>query len=365
MSNWFLLITLTQFHFVFYMSRPLPNIMALPLVLLAVNSWLKNETKKFISYAGISIIIFRSELLMLLGLFVLYDLIMRRLSIVKLFKIGIPTGIFLIALTILIDSFFWQRLLWPEAEVLYFNTILNKSSKWGTLPFIWYFKSALPRALGASLIFVPYGLYNESRTRPITLSALTFIFLYSFLPHKELRFIIYAFPLINISSACACSRFWSNRRKSKVKFLLALVSVGHLIGNILMTIFLLTVSITNYPGGVAMSRLHNMINSESNMTIHIGNLAAQSGVTRFMEINPNWIYSKEEHLKTDDEKLRSFNILLTEVVDENSRDMKTLLETHDKVDLIECFSHVDVKLKAMIPVKIKKKPCIAIFKKKI
>lgn len=55
----------------------------------------------------------------------------QNLFLFSLLKVGIPAGIVLLILTIAVDSIFWQRPLWPEGEVLWFNTIKNKSSEWG------------------------------------------------------------------------------------------------------------------------------------------------------------------------------------------------------------------------------------------
>lgn len=56
---WFTVVTITQFHFLFYMSRLLPNILALPLSLFAIKFWISRNEKFFIICSGAVIIIFR------------------------------------------------------------------------------------------------------------------------------------------------------------------------------------------------------------------------------------------------------------------------------------------------------------------
>ncbi|XP_030369476.1 probable Dol-P-Man:Man(7)GlcNAc(2)-PP-Dol alpha-1,6-mannosyltransferase isoform X2 [Scaptodrosophila lebanonensis] len=350
----------------FYMTRPLPNVFALPIVLFAISYWLRGQNKPFIICSGIAILVFRFELALFLGLLLALNLLQQKLSIDGMLKIALPAGVSILAATVLVDSFFWRRFLWPEGEVLWYNTILNKSSNWGTSPFLWYFYSALPRAMAASLLFVPIGIYLESRVRPLALSALVFVLLYSVLPHKELRFIIYVLPVLNIVAACACHRIWLNSAKSAWHGFLALCAGGHLLLNVGVTIFLLLISGTNYPGGAALSRLHRLELETSNVSVHIDNLSAQSGVSRFMEIRDSWTYSKDETMNYTTSELDRFTHLLVEAKNKHNTELwNALQEDFDTLEFIDCFNSIGIQYNSLMPVRIKTKPCIGILKKRM
>ncbi|KAJ8724033.1 hypothetical protein PYW07_008013 [Mythimna separata] len=359
---WYTLITVTQYHFMFYMSRPLPNIMVLPLVLLAIEGWLSGKHKQFLVSAGASIVIFRAELAMLFGLFLIIDLYFKKIDFVNLFKIVVPAGVGLVALTVVVDSIFWGRLLWPEAEVFWYNTILNKSSDWGTSPFLWYFYSALPRGLGPSMVLIPTGLYLDRRLIQYAAPAFVYILLYSFLPHKELRFIIYVFPLLNMASAAACSFIYVRRSKAPIFELMFWGTVFVILGNIIITLAFVLVAMSNYPGGVAITRFHKLLKNEPFVHVHICNLAAQTGVTRYTQINDRWMYSKNESLPF--EQLQDYTHLLVEAKSKYSSNIKSFAQTHTILDSIESFSQVAMHYKLMPPVKIKTKPALFILERK-
>ena len=165
--------------------------------------WLKNKQTEFIWLSAANILIFRSELCIISGIMLLISLCKDRVTLFQVIKHGLMASIIFIGLSVLIDSYFWGYWLWPEGQVLYFNTVLNKSHEWGTMPFWWYFYSAIPRAMLTSLFLVPYSLTTD-RAKTfyfLVLPSLGFVFVYSFLPHKELRFIIYIFPLLNCLAA--------------------------------------------------------------------------------------------------------------------------------------------------------------------
>ncbi|KAL4114430.1 hypothetical protein PRIC2_014369 [Phytophthora ramorum] len=332
-SRFLLLICACQFHLVFYMSRTLPNVYALVLVLFGLGFWLRDKWQRSVFLFTFATVVFRGDTIVLFAPLVLSMLLSRRVSFFKMVWWGLSAGIVSLAATVLVDSYFWQRWLWPEGEVLWFNTVQNKSSDWGVSPPLWYFTSALPRALQATALLLPLGLSTllptllksrslhditwSFKTAPIVdwsvLSLVWPVFvylaLYSFLPHKELRFIFNAIPILNMVSAVGLAKLYRSRSKARLPFVGA---VGCLMITVLGTLFLLTAAWSNYPGGEAFVRLHHVAANERDLprSVHIDVPAAMTGVSRFGEEFPAWSYSKDESVTTVDQ-LKQFNYVLT------------------------------------------------------
>lgn len=310
----FVILTSLQFHMLFYCTRPLPNILAFCLVALAYGFWLKGSFYTTLRCLIFATIIFRCDLLLLMAPIGLELLLSRSVSLWKAARTCFETTLFCVGLTVLVDSVMWRRTLWPELEVFWFNSVLNRSSEWGTHPFYWYFTSALPRSLLAAYPLVLVGTLLERRVARYVIPVLSFVLLYSKLPHKELRFIISSIPIFNLSAATAASRIYNNRKKGFWRFLyvallgLFLISLG-------CTIITFLASYGNYPSGYALKALHStghLENKSAEVRVHIDTLSAMNGISRFCEIDSAWRYSKEEGISMEQFQKRNFTYLLNE-----------------------------------------------------
>jgi alpha-1,6-mannosyltransferase len=136
-SWWLGFVNLMQFHIPFYISRSLPNTFALFFTNMALGCILRNHHKYAVALLTASAVIFRSDTLVFAAPFVLSILLSKNLTFFQFFKTGLITAVPCISMSVAVDSFFWRRLLWPEALVFLFNTVQNKSGEWGTSPWHW------------------------------------------------------------------------------------------------------------------------------------------------------------------------------------------------------------------------------------
>ncbi|CAA7269473.1 unnamed protein product [Cyclocybe aegerita] len=357
----FTALTCSQFHLPFWMGRTVPNTFAMIPVNFSTY-FLINGTPRMIRQSSRNLnaviglltftaVVFRAEVALLLAPLSLQLLRKRHIVFWRLVQVGLISGLLSLALTILVDSYFWgKELLWPEFSGIYFNVFEGKSSEWGTSPPLTYFVLSLPKLLAAGLPLSIFGLIVDRQARSLIIPPLVFISLMSCLGHKEWRFIVYTVPIFNIAASLGMT--WVLRLRKPFVFLIA--AAGILGVNFAYQVLLTAASVNNYPGGDAMVRFHQLYtaiptapittrilftrpqpSTFGHLTtpahIHISNLAAQSGASLFLHLNsppylsPSsagtpWIYNKTENLSPTSFTSPStpFTHLISEISPENS-----------------------------------------------
>jgi alpha-1,6-mannosyltransferase len=278
-----------------------------------------NHTGKALALLTFAGVIFRSELALLVATQTLFNLTINKITLRATVTAGLTGAITALLLTITLDGTFWQRFpLWPEFEAFLFNVMAGQSSAWGTEPWSWYFTNALPRLLLNPLVYtlaIPVALRQPATRSPalaLLIPSLAFVALYSFMPHKEWRFIVYVIPPLTAVAALGAAYLWTHRRRSFFMcWAVRALALSVLLTACLSNFVLLPASAVNYPGGRALDALHSYHShadlgmkdgAGGTVNVYLGNLACQTGVTRFVQLpeESGWVYDK-----TEDEVVKS------------------------------------------------------------
>ncbi|CEP61116.1 dolichyl-P-Man:Man(7)GlcNAc(2)-PP-dolichol alpha-1,6-mannosyltransferase LALA0_S02e07074g [Lachancea lanzarotensis] len=317
----FSFLLISQFHIMYYSSRPLPNfVVAFPLVNVALGLILEGKRARFaLLILAFSSIVFRLELAALTAGAALALLIARRVSFSETVRFGSLGAVLGAAASLYLDSYFWQNWTLPELDAFFFNVVGGESVKWGTMPFHAYLTNSLPT------IFVPplvlflniVGFSVAPQELKILAQAAYFhIFVLSFQPHKEWRFIVYTIPVLTLVASCGASHLFSSRRSN----FLVKVAIGTLpLSSLVIAIVFSLVSSLNYPGGVALSQFNHCVleNKITNAIVHMDVPACMTGITKFGELDDkyNIQYDKSETLAAQRRAWPTFDYLISAIAE--------------------------------------------------
>lgn len=339
-ANFYAVFQASQFHLMYYASRTLPNSFAFGLSMYldfsprpAMRRWNQNayqlsrlatlalrnllplvgrspssrtmrgRYQSALTLLTIAGVVFRSEIAVLLACHTVYLFLAPgiRLGMRHIIAAGVLGLAIGLSLTVLIDTFFWQSSepLWPELNGFVFNVIEGKSEEWGTQSWHFYFTSALPRLLLNPLLYqvcIPFAVLTSIIRRPVLdvlIPNLAFVTIYSFLPHKEWRFVVYIVPPLLAVASAGASWIWIRQSKKLTYRILALAIIASTLASYAASGGMLAVSRLNYPGADALNRLHALASNRSGaIRVYLDPRACMSGITHFLEKGPPALNSK-------------------------------------------------------------------------
>lgn len=332
---WFTLLVLSQFHLLFYSSRTLPNFIALPVVNFAFSKLISGDITGLTWLAFVGVVL-RLEVGILGGIIALMSSVGFGNYSFSFCTFLILSGAFVgLGISFFVDSYFWGRLCVPELEAFYFNVVQGNASQWGAHPFSAYFTELLWKLFKPPivLLLLPSGLLSDpaddgtnpfskktpgithpsrNSLRILTISCLIYVFVMSFQPHKEWRFIIYVVPVFMMLAANALASFQRQASKGFLSKLLVFVLFVGICSSILLSFLMSFVSSFNYPGGDVIEYANRYM-LENPGVAHLDVEPCMTGITKFTEVHsPSVQFDKTEDVKNLVELWDSFSLLVTE-----------------------------------------------------
>ncbi|XP_047027731.1 GPI mannosyltransferase 3 [Helicoverpa zea] len=209
--KWALFLILTSWFWFYTSGRTLLQTLETALVAVALSlfpfksgklGYYEQENPQWIWLAVLAVFI-RPSSAPLWAVLGAYNLLTTNQGRLKLFvRTYLPIAVVAGGALVALDSYYYGRLVITPWEFFRFNVLNDIASFYGQHPWHWYLTQGIPALLGINLIPVLWAISNILR-RPkenkigslLLTAAVLYVAVYSFIPHKEFRFVLPLLPI--------------------------------------------------------------------------------------------------------------------------------------------------------------------------
>eukprot|EP01135_Chromosphaera_perkinsii_P010388 Nk52_evm60s2118 gene=Nk52_evmTU60s2118 len=217
-AKWGLFCSLISWFNFYCGVRTLANSMETCLVVIALYWWpfhinsslemRKGGIRRSFFFVSLCCLV-RPTSAILWAYFGLVYIVSTRRKMYFLFRVVLPFLVGSLLLSMAVDRLFYGKWTLVQLNFLNFNVFQNKGTFYGSHPFFWYFYNGFPTMLSTLLpLFIGGMIICSSDQRVLGFSVLWYMLCFSFLGHKEFRFL---YPLMPVCLAF-CGTFLNELR---------------------------------------------------------------------------------------------------------------------------------------------------------